>query len=625
MACAPGTFNATDGNEPCTPALPGFFVDVEGAVQASPCPLGRYQPAFGQTECRIAEIGSYVDQVAATQSTTCPAGTATFAAGATSPADCVPEAVETGVCTAGIGSLDYDPGILLGDPDGPVAQQTTVTMELSGCTSSAVAGSFTGTYTGSGDTVPLYVNGETDNSFLTLPIGTTVSVDSGSIAWSDGATSQAESELVLVADPVVGRAYELRWSITSGRFSGTSPVGSLGTADILDVPTLTYTGAELTLGAVVFVPLGGCAAPAAPNVDWRNCDKTGADLSGANLSGAILSGANLASADLSGADLSGADLSGAILWAADLSGADLSGADLLFVNLSGANLPARTCPAPTWPLPTCPAPTWPWPTCSAPPACRSTTWPSTPSRPAPMGPKLRHRRPASSLQLSSRRAYVDATGAAAATPEPTGCTSTVSVGEVAPGSRCRPLRGRDGGGWPEGTWSWRHRGDQPGLRGVGPRRGLPRSGTALMSEIVAPPLPRAWEAIRPTGPGQPQETTRRTALGDGPLGRCNPGRSHSVQCWIPRDEQVSGSMPLSGSNAGIICGSRCGQMVSPQCSTANPSSAANAPTAPRPPMKALPGCPGVASNSSISSSSSWTAAPDAPPISAGSPAARVST
>ena len=449
------------------------FVDVEGAVQASPCPLGSVPagvPADGVSHRRDQLLrrpgrSHPVDDL--------PGPHPDGPAGATSPADCVPEAVETGVCTAGIGSLDYDPGILLGDPDGPVAQQTTVTMELSGCTSSAVAGSFTGTYTGSGDTVPLYVNGETDNSFLTLPIGTTVSVDSGSIAWSDGATSQAESELVLVADPVVGRAYELRWSITSGRFSGTSPVGSLGTADILDVPTLAYTGAELTLGAVVFVPLGGCAAPAAPNVDWRNCDKTAADLSGANLSGAILSGANLASADLSGADLSG---SGPVR-RHPVGGRPVRCGPVRrrpVVRQSVRRQPDRRGPVRRQPG-----------------LCR-------PVRRQPgLGQPVRRRRRAvrrpghlrlhvlprwdrsyvtGDLRLHSnslaRRAYVDATGAAAATPEPTGCTSTVSVGEVAPGSRCRPLRGRDGGGWPEGTWSRRHRGDRPGLSGVGPRRGL---------------------------------------------------------------------------------------------------------------------------------------------------------
>ncbi len=303
VACAPGTFNAIDGNEPCTPAppgtfvstagaleatncalgtfqpdagqqsclvapigtfvdvegaiaatdaAPGFFVDISGAAQASACPLGRYQPLSAQSSCLIAEIGTYVDQLAATQATPCPAGTTTLAAGATSPSDCVPVGVETGVCDAGAGSLDYDPGILLADPSGPVAQQTTVSLELSGCTSSETAGGFTGTYTGTGDTVPLYVNDDTDNSFLTLPIGTTVSVDTGTVAWSDGATSEVEAEVVLVADPVDGRAYELRWNITSGRFSGTSPVGSLEASDVLDPPSLTFTGADLILGTVDF-------------------------------------------------------------------------------------------------------------------------------------------------------------------------------------------------------------------------------------------------------------------------------------------------------------------------------------------------------------------------------------
>ena len=132
-------------------------------------------------------------------------------------------------------------------------QQTAVTVQLAGCTSSAVAGSFTGTYSGGGFTVPLYVNDTTDNSFLTLPIGTTVSLDTGTIFWSDGATSDVESELVLVADPVDGRAYEVQWDVTSGRFAGTTPVAPVSVEENLDVPTLTYIGADLLLlGAVDF-------------------------------------------------------------------------------------------------------------------------------------------------------------------------------------------------------------------------------------------------------------------------------------------------------------------------------------------------------------------------------------
>ena len=87
--CAPGSFNATTGSEPCTPAPPGYFVDAPGALQATPCSKGTYQPAAGQVSCPQAPIGSYVDVTAATAATACPALTTTAAAGSDSASDCV--------------------------------------------------------------------------------------------------------------------------------------------------------------------------------------------------------------------------------------------------------------------------------------------------------------------------------------------------------------------------------------------------------------------------------------------------------------------------------------------------------------------------------------------------------
>lgn len=130
--------------------------------------------------------------------------------------------------------------------------------------------------------------------------------------------------------------------------------------------------AILVLGAVaaavVFAPvkpfkigLGpytpACEQPAAPLVNWSNCDKSGAwlrgadlknaDLGWAHLNSAQLGGSNLAYANLAGADLGYADLSraqlfGANLTNADLGNADFSGADLRYADLRGSNIAAAT-------------------------------------------------------------------------------------------------------------------------------------------------------------------------------------------------------------------------------------------------------------------------------------------
>lgn len=88
--CAPGWFSAT-GSEPCTPAPPGYFVDIEGALSASVCPLGSYQDQAGQSSCALAPIGYYVDIVAAVAAIACPPGTSTLTQGATHVGFCLAE------------------------------------------------------------------------------------------------------------------------------------------------------------------------------------------------------------------------------------------------------------------------------------------------------------------------------------------------------------------------------------------------------------------------------------------------------------------------------------------------------------------------------------------------------
>ena len=136
-----------------------------------------------------------------------------------------------------------------------------------------------------------------------------------------------------------------------------------GVTMVLVVLAIAGVAAALLLGPAepVKVGLGSlaptCALPAAPQVNWSGCDKSGAwlrsadlknaDLSWARLNSAQLGGSNLAYARLEGANLSYADLSraqlfGANLGHADLGNADLSGADLSYADLRGAKLAAAT-------------------------------------------------------------------------------------------------------------------------------------------------------------------------------------------------------------------------------------------------------------------------------------------
>jgi hypothetical protein len=59
-----------EGQSSCKAALPGTFVDVEGAASATFCPLGRFQPNAGAIKCLVAAIGTYVDGLGAAVATT---------------------------------------------------------------------------------------------------------------------------------------------------------------------------------------------------------------------------------------------------------------------------------------------------------------------------------------------------------------------------------------------------------------------------------------------------------------------------------------------------------------------------------------------------------------------------
>jgi hypothetical protein len=88
--CALGTFSATAGQSSCTEAPAGTYVDTTGATSATDCALGTYGPNAGETSCLPAPINTYVDSTGATAPTPCPAGTHTTGTGSTSASDCLP-------------------------------------------------------------------------------------------------------------------------------------------------------------------------------------------------------------------------------------------------------------------------------------------------------------------------------------------------------------------------------------------------------------------------------------------------------------------------------------------------------------------------------------------------------
>ena len=221
VQCAPGTFNATDGNEPCTPAPPGFFVDTAGALSATPCPLGRfqdqagqtecllaapgtfvdtegqtqatacapgsYQPGSGQTECLLAPIGEYVESSGSTTATACPVNTTTTAPGATSPDDCVavtpPPVIDafSAVTPSGAAPVTTALTWTISDPGAtPLSCQldldddATYDMSISDCTSASLR---TATFTDVGaNTVTLMVSNGSSSATAT----TTVTVGAAS-------------------------------------------------------------------------------------------------------------------------------------------------------------------------------------------------------------------------------------------------------------------------------------------------------------------------------------------------------------------------------------------------------------------------------------------------------------
>jgi len=85
-----------------------------------------------------------------------------------------------------------------------------------------------------------------------------------------------------------------------------------------------------------------CAAAAAPNVNWSNCQMEAASLPGANLIGATMQNMSLMRADLSGSQLVGVNLSFSNLSVTSLRGADLRSATLVGASLKGADLSNAT-------------------------------------------------------------------------------------------------------------------------------------------------------------------------------------------------------------------------------------------------------------------------------------------
>lgn len=111
---------------------------------------------------------------------------------------------------------------------------------------------------------------------------------------------------------------------------------------------MTVIGLAFLYPTKLPIPQSDCQSPAAPNVNWNNCQLSGqrltnADLSTAQMRGAILTDSNmmnsqLTEADLAYSDLRQANLSYSQLNNANLTGANLRDADLAEVNLSNANL-----------------------------------------------------------------------------------------------------------------------------------------------------------------------------------------------------------------------------------------------------------------------------------------------
>jgi hypothetical protein len=82
-ACGAGTYSST-GEEPCTPAQPGYYVAGSGATTQTPCAAGTFAAGTKNEECSLASPGHYVESAASATQATCSAGTYSAATGATS-------------------------------------------------------------------------------------------------------------------------------------------------------------------------------------------------------------------------------------------------------------------------------------------------------------------------------------------------------------------------------------------------------------------------------------------------------------------------------------------------------------------------------------------------------------
>jgi hypothetical protein len=72
--CKAGTYS-TSGEEPCTKAPKGSFVEGQGATSAGECIAGRYAPEEGLSQCLPAQPGHYVPGTGAKEELECEQGT----------------------------------------------------------------------------------------------------------------------------------------------------------------------------------------------------------------------------------------------------------------------------------------------------------------------------------------------------------------------------------------------------------------------------------------------------------------------------------------------------------------------------------------------------------------------
>jgi hypothetical protein len=151
--CNPGSYS-TDGNEPCTPCVVGYyqpntgttsclaapagsFVDLTGANAASPCLVGTYQPDTAQSSCIYAPLGKFVDSVGAVSATDCPLG---YYADQTGSTTCTPApagsyvdatgATEATICPADYYSDTTGSTSCLACPQGTVSNSSNTACEI---------------------------------------------------------------------------------------------------------------------------------------------------------------------------------------------------------------------------------------------------------------------------------------------------------------------------------------------------------------------------------------------------------------------------------------------------------------------------------------------------------------